>query len=456
MNPVQILVFIVMLLIFGGTLAYLWKVLGERNRLIERFKKVVDVDEERDNVIAAIELIKKTGEKEIAVMKQRQQAAIAEAAGLDARIMDLRAEFQALDEEANLQSFGFYKPHYNFADSIQYQTQLDRIRQAQKEMLKSKSAAICEVEWIIAGSKADGKKQTNHTLKLILRAFNGECDAAIAKVRYNNIVVMETRIRKAWDTINTLVTVQQAYIVPEYLNLKLQELHLAYEYEEKLQAEKEEQRSIREQMREEEIAIRELERAKEEAEREERRYQSLLEKATLEVESAVGAKHDKLVAQIAELQRLLKEAQANKQRAISQAQMTRSGYVYVISNIGSFGENVYKIGMTRRLDPMDRVRELGDASVPFQFDVHAMIYSEDAPTLENELHRAFDRLRLNRVNYRKEFFRVALEEITQIVRHRNETVEFTLMAPAEEFRKTQSMIAQEEKSATREQVPAFV
>ena len=120
--------------------------------------------------------------------------------------------------------------------------------------------------------------------------------------------------------------------------------------------------------------------------------------------------------------------------------MTRSGHVYVISNVGSFGEDVYKIGMTRRLDPLDRVRELGDASVPFQFDVHAIIYSEDAPGLENKLHRLFDNQRINRVNERKEFFRVTIEEIAEAVRQHHGEIEFTLAAEAVEYRKTLAML----------------
>jgi hypothetical protein len=130
-------------------------------------------------------------------------------------------------------------------------------------------------------------------------------------------------------------------------------------------------------------------------------------------------------------------------RAISQAQMTRVGHIYVISNIGSFGEDVYKIGMTRRLDPLDRVRELGDASVPFQFDVHAIIYSEDAPSLEYELHRKFKDRRLNMVNGRKEFFKVALDEVEAfILQQTNASILFTKLAEAKEYRETLKYVEQ--------------
>jgi hypothetical protein len=307
-------------------------------------------------------------------------------------------------------------------------------------MIKEKAAAICLIQWTVDGSLTQGRKQTNQTLRLILRAFNGECDAAIAKVKYNNVHVMEARIRKAWEVINGLVEVQRCQIVPAYLDLKLKELYLVHEYQEKLQDEKEEQRRIREEMREEEIALRELERAQLEAEKEETRYAEALRKARADVERAAGEKQQKLLSKIEELQRKLEEAHANKERAIARAQMTRSGHVYIILNIGSLGEHVYKIGMTRRLDPMDLVRELGDASVPFHFDVHAIIYSEDAPGLENALHRKFHDRRANRVNERKEFFNVTIEEIVEVVRQHHSEVEITLAAEAADYRKTLAMI----------------
>ncbi|HVG22901.1 MAG TPA: DUF4041 domain-containing protein [Thermoanaerobaculia bacterium] len=368
---------------------------------------------------------------------------------LQIRIAALRAEFAALDEESNLQTFGFYKPRYSFAESQQYQQRLEVVLAEQKEMLRAKSAAVCSSEWLVNGSKVEGRKQTNQTLKLMLRAFNGESDAAVAKVRYNNVHVMEARIKKAFEVINSLAEVQQCCIVEAYLQLKLQELYLSHEYEDKLQAEKEEQRRIREQMRDEEIAQRELERAQAEAEREETRYEQALAKAREEVESAAGAKHERLNQKIEELQQRLAEAHANKERAIARAQMTRSGHVYVISNLGSFGEHVYKIGMTRRLDPMDRIRELGDASVPFHFDVHAIIYSDDAPALECELHKLFDGHRVNRINERKEFFRVPIEHIARAVREQRGDIEITLTAEAAEYRRTQAILAGEAAGSAR-------
>lgn len=422
----------------------------EHAGMTERFRGVVDAEAERRRVLGEVEAERARVREDIARAQEGQRQAYqqfeerrrrdeAESFNLQLSISKLREEMKALDEESSLQSFGFYKPHYDFASSERYQGKLEEVRERQKQMIKDKTAAVCRIEWTVNGSRTEGRKQINQTLKLILRAFNGECDAAVAKVRYNNAHVMEARIRKAHEAVNGMAEVQQCRIAPAYLKLKLQELRLVHEYQEKVQEEKEEQRRIREQMREEELAQRELEKAKLDAEKEERRYAEALRKATEEAESAVGAKQQKLMGQIEELQRRLAEAQANKERAISRAQMTRSGHVYVISNVGSFGEDVYKIGMTRRLDPMERVRELGDASVPFQFDVHAVIYSEDAPALENALHRAFNDRRVNRVNERKEFFRVGIDEIAGAVRRHHGEIEITRAAEAVDYRKTLAM-----------------
>ncbi|MDC3985929.1 DUF4041 domain-containing protein [Polyangium jinanense] len=418
----------------------------EHEAIKARFQGVVDADAERQRVLNEVGHIRAQHEQALQQTQRQHATAATDLQGLQMQVNRVRAELSALDEEAHLQSFGFYKPRYNFSSSERYQTKLEEIRERQKQMIKDKKAATCAIEWTVNGSVAEGKKQINQTLKLMLRAFNGECDAAVAKVKYNNIHVMEARIQKAREAINGLAEIQQCTITATYLKLKLDELYLVHEYEEKVQEEKEEQRRIREQMREEEQALREIEKARQDAEKEEKRYADALRKAQEDAARADGNKQQKLLAQIAELEKKLAEAHTNKERALSRAQQTRSGHVYIISNIGSFGEQVYKIGMTRRLDPMDRVKELGDASVPFEFDVHAIIYTEDAPALENTLHRAFNHRRVNRVNEKKEFFKVRIEEIVELVRnHHKAEVEIVMTAEAEEYRKTLAMVEQEQQ-----------
>ena len=185
-----------------------------------------------------------------------------------------------------------------------------------------------------------------------------------------------------------------------------------------------EQRRIRERIRDEQIVSSARSRRLARRPRKTSSSWGQPEEARLESELAHGQKQAKLAAKVAELERRLAEAHANKERAVARAQLTRSGHVYVISNIGSFGEHVYKIGMTRRLDPIERIYELGDASVPFDFDVHAVIFAEMPPALEAALHRTFANRRVNRVNERKEFFKVGIEEIVAEVRKHHAEIAF--------------------------------
>jgi chromosome segregation ATPase len=241
-------------------------------------------------------------------------------------------------------------------------------------------------------------------------------------------------------------------ITADYLELKLNELRLTHEYEEKKYQDREEQRRIREQIREEERAQRELEKAQADAEAEEERYQKALAKAREEAAQATGAALEKLTKQIGGFEAKLDEARQKKERAISRAQVTKSGFVYVISNIGSFGEKVYKIGMTRRMEPMERILELGGASVPFPFDLHAMLYSDNAPELENSLHQLFAERRLNRVNPRREFYHnVELDEVEAFVKAKGLSAQFIKDPEAREYRET---IAKREQAPTAAPTPA--
>ena len=348
----------------------------------------------------------------------------------------LKRELDLVEENAEYVSFGVYKPHYDFKMSIEYKRELERVYEQLKEMIRNKQATISKYKIQWNGSVTKGQSMVRQYTKLMLRAFNGEADSAILKVRWNNAIIMHERIEKAFEAVNKLGEMAYLSISDTYKELKIKELELTHEYEEKLNQEKEEQRKIREQMREEEKVRREIEEAKRDAEDEEARYQKALEKAKKDVEKAKGEELDELNRKIVELTEKLNEATALKERAISRAQMTKSGHVYVISNIGSFGENVFKIGMTRRLEPLDRVDELGDASVPFDFDVHAMIYSENAPALENELQAKFEDRRVNLVNPRREFFATAIDEIEKTVKDKGLNVQFSKLAEARQYRET--------------------
>ncbi len=362
---------------------------------------------------------------------------------------ELKSELELFQEELEITSFGIYEPHYDFDTPEKYKESLAAIRKVQKDLIRNKAATVCSTNVTVDGSKRKGMKMVNRNIKLMLRAFNGDCDSIISGTRWNNVARMEDRIIKSFDTINKIGESNYISVTEGYLNLKLQELHFAHEYKEKLKQAKDEQRRIREAMREEERARKEIEKAKQEAEAEENRFQKALEKAREDVGKATGDKLEKLNSQIDQLEQQLKNAHEQKERAVSRAQITKSGHIYVISNIGSFGKDVYKIGMTRRLEPLDRVKELGDASVPFAFDVHAMIYSENAPELENSLHKKFDGNRFNLVNTRKEFFRVSLEDIESAVNGNHGKIQFTKLAEARDYRETLSMIEQKRQAAEK-------
>lgn len=274
-------------------------------------------------------------------------------------------------------------------------------------------------------------------IRFVTDAFNGRVDAILSRAKDDNHGTLEQEIRDAFSLVNTNgAAFRNARVLPTYCEARLTELRWAVVVQELKAKEREEQRRIQEQIREEEKARRDFERAAQEAAREEEILRKAMEKARKEAETASSEEKSKLEARLAELSQRLTDAEAKNQRAISMAQQTRSGHVYIISNVGSFGDSILKIGMTRRLEPEDRIKELGDASVPFGFDVHAMIRSDDAPALERLLHEAFDEHRVNKVNYRKEFFRLPIQHLRDFAAQKGLEATFTMTAEAREYRET--------------------
>ena len=409
--------------------------------LILQQKKLNEMKKEWDKVgfgdLVAIKEEKDKIKKEIKELENRKKVYEKYIAELEEKKKQKESELVVLDDELLLQSFGMYEPKYNLTNSEEYKQRLDEIRNKQKQLIREKRATDHFDNWSYEGSVQKGRAFTNNNIKMVIRAFNAECDEAISKVKFNNVESMEKRIRKAYDTINKINRYNRVSIRKEYLDLKLEELYLAYEYELKKREEQEEQRLIKERMREEKRVQEEIERMKKKIEKEEQHFNQAIKELNDRLATAKDEEKEELKKKIRELEEKLAEVEKAKKDVEYREQNTRAGYVYIISNIGSFGEDVYKIGMTRRLEPMDRVKELGDASVPFPFDVHAMIFSEDAPKLEKDLHDAFNHRRVNLVNERKEFFNVTLAEIERVVKEKhNKTVEFTKLAEAEEYRKT--------------------
>ncbi len=359
---------------------------------------------------------------------------------LDKEIASKKDYIIFLDDEMLYQDFALYTPVYDLMNSEAYKDKLTVIREKQKSMLKNNSAAYFPKNFTYNNSLSQGKKLVADNVKQILRSFNNECEAIIDKVKFNNVESIRKRIIKSCDDLNKLNSKMQISIAPAYLDLKLQEMNLCYEYAMKKQEEKEEQKRIREEQREAQKLQREIEEARKSSEKEKSHYKNALHRIEIQLQSASGTERAILEEKYSEIEQQLANIEEELKQLDYREANQRAGYVYVISNIGSFGEDVYKIGMTRRLDPMDRIDELGDASVPFVFDVHAMIFSDDAPALESALHRAFDDKKVNMVNTRREFFHVTLEEIEEVVKKNfDKTVEFTKVPNAEQYRESQML-----------------
>lgn len=350
----------------------------------------------------------------------------------------LQMDIIELDDKILFQDFGIYQPQYNFATLDEYKEKLEEIREEQKFMIKDNTAAICNTAWKVQGSEKVGKKMIAENIKQTLRNFNIECDLCISKVKFSNYDNSKERIFKAFELQNKLNETNDIRIVDDYYRLKIKELNLAFEYQKKKQEEKEELRRKREELREAEKLAREIEEKRKDLEKEQEHYQNYLKKINeqIEVEQSEERKQF-LLAKKEELDNNVNDVQLALEDLDYREANHRAGYVYIISNIGAFGENIYKIGMTRRLVPEDRIAELSGAAVPFKFDIHAMIFSDDAPKLEAALHNHFSDKKVNLVNGRKEFFNVSLEEIKDAVRkNHDKSVDFINIPDAEQYRES--------------------
>lgn len=404
---------------------------------LSKFKEVADLTKKKNEILSSIKIEEEHAEK----ARENYQSEIAQLKSeidkLSEEIQSKKGEIVELDETILLQEFGMYSPIYDFASSEMYKDRLDAVRTEQKNMILYKTAATCSTNWTLNGSEAQGRVMTNQNIKQILRCFNDECDMLISKVKFNNIIAYIDKIYKSSDALNRMNSKNAVRLSPDYVKLKIDELQLAYEYAQKKQAEKEEQKRIREQMREEARLLKEIEEARKDIEKEQKHYTNALLKLNKQLESCDEIEKEVLLEKKQEIESHLTKLDVAIQDIDYREANKKAGYVYIISNIGSFGEGVYKIGMTRRLDPMERVDELGDASVPFKFDVHAMIFSDDAPKLESALHRAFENKKVNMINSRREFFKVSLDEIEEVIKNNyDKTVEFERTPQAEQYRES--------------------
>jgi hypothetical protein len=370
-----------------------------------------------------------------------------EVISLDTELAQKRNELAQLNKEIavangnlNLQEFGFFERQYSFSDSTKYKDKLDSLRMQQKSMVKNGAAGRIITPMLLDNSKSKGKAMQNQLIKAALRGFNGEADALLVKVSVVNVDNKIKALRKVFEQLNKMYSRNLIEITYPYLDLKIEELRLAAEYELQKQEEKELLREQREKEREDKKLQAEIKAKRKQLEKDRDHFKNMVAKVTELLKEAKNDEVDELKRQLAEYQDKLSELDEIEEDIDYRESHATAGYVYVISNIGSFGEDVYKIGVTRRLEPLERIRELSSASVPFQFDVHALIFSEEAFALETELHNQLANYKVNKVNGRKEYFKVSFEEIRNILAtHKELTVELNEDAEAFEYRQTKAI-----------------
>lgn len=333
---------------------------------------------------------------------------------LRAKIVRLEAEIASLrqrdatvelDDSRVLQEVGIYQYHHPLENAAAYKAELTEINADISAMVKARAAVLASDMFTYNNSLAQGRKMSGEFSKLMLRAYNAEADNCLRTLRAGNVVTAKRRLESCMAAVAKLGAMMEMRINPEYHDIRIRELELTADYLMKVQEEREAEREERARLREERNAEQELaaERARLDKERE--HYVNALQALDADANPA-GA--EELAARLSDIDAAI---EANDYRIAN----IRAGYVYVISNPGAFGPGVVKIGLTRRLDPMDRVRELGDASVPFPFDVHAMFFAEDAVEVEGALHRAFEARRVNQVNLRREFFFATPSEVREVL-----------------------------------------
>lgn len=437
-----------------------WVIKGkdsEIDRLTEKYGAIVDAEAESSRILAearenaqniriraqraeeqasnAARISQKTAEQIISDAKAKAEEIAGDAIKAQGKAQEYEQTAAAM--KRIIQGYGdeWLKPSYSLLDELAEEfgyteagQKLKEARAISARMVADKTAANCNYS-------DHYRRQT--AIQFVVDAFNGKVDSILSKAKQDNYGILEQKIKDSYYLVNKNgVAFQNAHITETYLNARLDELKWATIVQELKKKAQDEQRALREKMREEEKARREYEKAQREAAKEEAMLQKAMEKAKAMLAAASAEQKAKYEAQIAEFEVKLKEAEEKNQRALSMAQQTKRGTVYIISNVGSFGENVYKVGMTRRLDPIDRVKELGDASVPFPFDVHAFIESDDAPALETALHRELAITQVNKVNPRKEFFRADLSSIKSLVESKGLTATWTMAAEAAEYRES--------------------
>lgn len=363
-------------------------------------------------------------------LARRRDTLLQEVDALERQAREARESIVEVNELRLLQEVGYYQFRHPLDDVVASKKRLDGLRAQIKEAISKRTAVRGKSGWMVNGSLKEGAALVRQFSDLMLRTYNIEADNCVRTVRAHTIESARKRLERTREAIVKNGSTMGVAIDEAYHALRLEELQLTADHHLRVEQEREEAREERQRQREEAKAQEEFKRRKKDLLKEQTHYQSLLERSRANGDEAAALEARERLAEITDNIEEVEEMAAN----------TRVGYVYVISNVGAFGDRVVKIGMTRREDPLQRVFELGSASVPFKFDVHALVFSHDAVALETALHREFDQQRVNRVNRRREFFRVSLPEVRAALEKvgTNHVVEFRELAEAPEWRQSQA------------------
>ena len=392
------------------------------------------------------ESLKKDAELEIkaryASFSVEEKKLLAKSSTLSSEADLLKKAIKDLHQELKLLSETALTEHYNFSA---YDSKTSEECQNKLAILRLEIADLIKTGKAVQAFGSGSKKNISDNSKQILRCFNAEFTNFMSTLNFKNVDTVRSKISKSFESLNKIFEIDGVRLDSKILELKLEELGFVHQFEVLKNQEKEIQKAIKAQMVEEEKVRRDIEKQKAIIEKDQKHYQTEIKKLTIYLQKAVDEVERQLyVDKIQKIETNLQELEVKKADADRREQNARAGHVYIISNIGSFGEDVFKIGMTRRLEPMDRIKELGDASVPFEFDVHAMIFSEDAPALESSLHKHFEKNSINRVNPRKEFFKVSLDKIEEYVKaNYSQTTRFTKIPIASEYRQSMEIVEKE-------------
>ncbi|MGI8700101.1 MAG: DUF4041 domain-containing protein [Nocardioidaceae bacterium] len=367
---------------------------------------------------------------EVGRLREQRLTITRELAALNRRVREARAVLVETDERALLQEVGYFEYRHPLENSLSYKERLDVLRARIKGAVRDRTAVTTRPGWMVNGSAKEGAALTRDFSTLMLRAYNAEADNCLRTVRPHTVAAVTQRLVKTREAIAKSGAVMGITIDETYHGLRVAEVSLVAEYQARLELEREELREARQREREEAKALADLEREQARLLTERFHHEAALARLRALGDAAGVAELEGKLAAVDAGLRGIHERQAN----------TRVGHVYVISNPGAFGESVVKIGVTRRLDPLERVRELSSASVPFGFDVHALIFSQDAYALEAALHGVFTERRVNRVNMRREFFFVSPGEVREVLGRvgRDHVVQWTDTAEAIEWRQSRA------------------